>query len=149
MEQTISSLDLSLVKMKLMDPDEGQGWSKEQCDAAEKEYKRFLNLVYVFNNAVPTRAMDIFWHQHILDTRAYYDDSKKIFGDYLHHYPYFGMFGEDDHNNLVSSFELTKQRYKEIYNEDLDRENGLSSEFNKCHTCNGRCSHCNRPFSDN
>ena len=120
MEQTISSLDLSLVKMKLMDPEEGKGWSKEQCDAAEKEYKRFLNLVFVFNNAVPTKAMDIFWHQHILDTKAYYEDSKRIFGDYLHHYPYFGMFGEDDHNNLVSSFDLTKERYKEIYNEDLD-----------------------------
>ena len=149
MEQTILNLDLTLVKKKLMDADEGQGWSKEQCDIAEKEYKRFLNLILVFKNAVPTKAMDVFWHQHILDTRAYVEDSQRIFGDFLHHYPYFGMFGEEDNQRLIDSFELTKLRYKELYGEPLDRENDFSSEYNKCHTCRTQCSHCNRPINQN
>lgn len=145
MIQQIENLDLKMVKMKLMDAEEGQGWSKEQCDIAEKEYKRFLHLVHTHQNAVPTKAMDIFWHQHILDTRAYMQDSKLIFGEYLHHFPYFGMFGEEDNNNLINAFEQTKIRYKDAFGEELDRNNGLSSEYNKCHTCNGKCSHCNRP----
>ena len=86
MIQQIENLDLTMVKMKLMDAEEGQGWSKEHCDIAEKEYKRFLHLVYTHQNAVPTKAMDIFWHQHILDTRAYMEDSTHIFGDYLGYY---------------------------------------------------------------
>ena len=146
MKKSIENLDLNNVKMKLMDPEEGQGWTESQCNIAEKEYKRFLNLVLIYGNAVPTKAMDTFWHQHILDTRAYSIDSKKIFGKFLHHYPYFGMFGVDDHKNLTDSFELTKQRYKETYNEELDRMNGLPFDYNKCHTCNGKCSHCNRPI---
>lgn len=142
----IENLDLSMVKMKLMDAEEGQGWKKEQCDIAEKEYKRFLYLVHTHQNAVPTKAMDIVWHQHILDTRAYMEDSKLIFGEYLHHFPYFGMFGEDDHKNLEDSFELTKKRYRSAFGEDLDRVNGLLPDFNKCHTCRNSCSHCNRPL---
>ena len=128
-----------------MDPEEGQGWSREQCILAEIEYKRFLHLVYIHKNAVPTKAMDVFWHQHILDTRAYFEDSKLIFGEYLHHFPYFGMFGKEDEKNLVDGFNLTKAHYKDAFGEELDRNNGLSPEFNKCHTCNGKCSHCNRP----
>lgn len=143
MNTAILNLDLSLVKMKLMDSEEGKGWSKEQCDFAEKEYRRFLNLIYVYSDAVPTKAIDIFWHQHILDTRAYHVDCQQIFGKYLHHFPYFGMFGKEDHRNLLSSFETTKTRYYELYNEPLDRPSVLGTDYSKCHDCNGKCSRCN------
>lgn len=143
MNANIADLDLSLVKMKLMDCEEGQGWSKEQCDFAETEYKRFLNIIYVYKDAVPTKMMDIFWHQHILDTRAYQKDSHHIFGDYLHHFPYFGMFGEDDHINLINSFEKTKERYYQLYDEKLDRLSVFAADYSKCHDCNGKCSRCN------
>lgn len=143
MHVEIENLNLSLVKMKLMDKEEGQSWSKQQCDFAELEYKRFLNLIYVHQDAVPTKAIDIFWHQHILDTKAYHHDCQVIFGKYLHHFPYFGMFGEQDHENLVLSFETTKARYRELYNEKIDRPSVFSSEFSKCHDCNGKCSRCN------
>ncbi len=149
MEKNLQNLDLTLVKIKLMDTEEGQGWTKEQCEIAELEYKRFLNLIYVFKNAVPTKAIDIFWHQHILDTRAYAEDSIRLFGEFLHHFPYFGMFGEEDNQNLIDSFEQTKHRYKELYGEELDRANGFSADYNKCHTCHNQCSHCNHPLSSN
>ena len=41
----IAALDLEMVKMKLRDKDEGQGWSLQQTDEAELEYKRWLTLV--------------------------------------------------------------------------------------------------------
>jgi hypothetical protein len=143
MTSTIQNLDLSLVKMKLMDVDEGKGWTNDQCNFAEKEYKRFLNLILVYNDAVPTKAIDIFWHQHILDTRAYHTDCEQVFGKYLHHFPYFGMFGEEDHANLLTSFEKTKARYYELYKESLDRPSVFAADYSKCHDCNGKCSRCN------
>ncbi|MCB9047403.1 MAG: hypothetical protein H6550_14820 [Chitinophagales bacterium] len=48
MKKSIENLDLNNVKMKLMDPEEGQGWTESQCNIAEKEYKRFLNLVLIY-----------------------------------------------------------------------------------------------------
>ena len=41
------------------------------------------------NNLVgmPSRAVDIAWHEFILITRAYTDFCKRAFGRYLHHYP--------------------------------------------------------------
>ena len=94
----IAGLDLEMVKMKLRDPDEGAGWTAEQCESAEVEYKRFLHLNRSFREQpiVPNVIMDTMWHFHILDTRRYVADSERLFGGYFHHYPYFGMRGEED-----------------------------------------------------
>ena len=43
-DPNIANLDLEMVKMKLMDTEEGLGWTAEQCEIAEVEYKRFLHL---------------------------------------------------------------------------------------------------------
>lgn len=40
----IAAIDLEMIKMKMALPDEGEGWSKEKCNEAEVEYKRFLHL---------------------------------------------------------------------------------------------------------
>lgn len=106
----IASINLEMVKMKMQDKDEGQGWTSEQCDSAEVEYKRYLqlNLQFPKSSIVPNKIMDTMWHYHILDTRAYCKDSQEVFGGYFHHYPYFGMRGEQDKVNLLNSFE--KQR---------------------------------------
>ena len=40
--------------------------------------------------------MDAFWHQHILDTVAYQRDTVQIFGYFLHHFPYFGIWAAKD-----------------------------------------------------
>ena len=37
---------------------------------------------------VPTIDIDLFWHQHILDTRAYAKDCQKVFGQFLHHFQF-------------------------------------------------------------
>jgi hypothetical protein len=116
----IQHLDLEMIKLKLQDPEEGEGWSVELCNEAEKEYKRFLALKrrYPEKEIVPNGPVDKFWHQHILDTEKYAEDCKQLFGFFLHHYPYFGMNGEKDAQNLNDAFEETKSLYKKHFSED-------------------------------
>ena len=67
----------------------------------------------------PPKDIDTFWHGHILDTQAYMRDTAAIFGQYVHHYPYFGMRGKADHQKLLDAFENTKRIYREEYGEDV------------------------------
>lgn len=108
--QMINSLDFSMLKMKLMDPQEGKGWTQKECDDAEILYKNFLYLIlkYPKESIVPTRFIDDFWHAHILDTRQYHEDCHNIFGGYLHHFPYFGLQGEEDAKDLKNTFAQTQ-----------------------------------------
>lgn len=136
---SIAAIDLSMVKMKMKDAAEGVGWSVQQCESAEVEYKRFLhlNLIHPKASIVPNKIMDTMWHYHILDTRAYHKDSEKVFGGYFHHYPYFGMRGENDKKNLMNAFEQTKMLYEMAFGEPLVRE-----EHSDCwHDCESRCWH--------
>jgi hypothetical protein len=55
----IANLDLEMVKMKLREPEEGENWTQEQCDSAEIEYKRYLQLCKKFGKGiVPNKIMD-------------------------------------------------------------------------------------------
>jgi hypothetical protein len=112
-------LDLSNVRAKLSDPDEGKGPSDSQLDLAEQEYRRFLalNLAYPDADIVPCKLVDEIWHQHILDTHAYHHDCDAIFGSYLHHFPYFGMRGEDDAQALNDAYADTLARYRQAFGE--------------------------------
>ncbi|TSJ35886.1 glycine-rich domain-containing protein-like [Mucilaginibacter corticis] len=72
----INAIDFSMVKLKMQDKEEGPGWTKVQCEYAEAEYKKFLTLkrTYPDKEIVPNRLVDLFWHQHILDTQKYAED---------------------------------------------------------------------------
>ena len=139
-------INLVMVKRKLMDSEEGEGWTLAQADFAVEEYTRFLQIVKEFGNAVPNRIMDTVWHYHILDTKAYAEDTMRIFGEFVHHYPYFGMNGEDDYQDLMNSFETTQAHYLELFGEALSRENGLFDipESGHCNVCKCTCNRCNR-----
>lgn len=110
----IAALNFDLIKLKLQASDEGPGWSTQQCEIVEQDYRRFLALKrhYPAHDIVPNREVDVFWHQHILDTQKYAADCDAVFGEFLHHYPYFGMNGPDDHANLCQAFETTSQLYE-------------------------------------
>lgn len=116
----INDLDFTMIKLKLHDKEEGQGWTIKQCDEAEVEYKRFLALkrTYPDKDIVPHKILDHFWHQHILDTEKYAEDCELIFGRFLHHYPYFGMNGEKDAQDLSNAFDDTKELYKMHFGEE-------------------------------
>lgn len=59
---------------------------------AIEEYRRMLYLIQKFPEApvVPSKQVDIVWHEHILDTQQYKQDSQRMFGRYIHHAPSFG-----------------------------------------------------------
>jgi hypothetical protein len=94
----IAELDLDPIKVKLMHKESGEGWSLEQANAVEFEYRRFLCLMKLFphEQTAPLFDVDIFWHYHILDTMKYAADCEQIFGYFLHHFPYVGLRGDGD-----------------------------------------------------
>ena len=138
-DPTIANIDLGMVKMKLMDAEEGLGWSAEQCDIAEIEYKRFLHLNKKFPDLpiVPHTTMDLMWHQHILDTRAYHRDCGLVFGKYFHHFPYFGIRSEEDKQDLTDAFNETQVIYASEFGDEM-----IKKESGSCKSgCNssGKC----------
>jgi hypothetical protein len=114
MIEAIEGLDLGPVKFKLMDPQEGEGWSRAFVEHMETQYKRYLTLVakYPREAIAPAKDVDKFWHAHILDTRKYIDDCERVFGFYLHHFPYFGLRGADDAAALAKAGERTRELYE-------------------------------------
>jgi hypothetical protein len=131
----IEALDLIMVKAKLQDKEEGQGWTQYQCDETEAEYKKFLALKrrYPEKEIVPNSLIDKFWHQHILDTYKYAQDCENIFGYFLHHYPYFGMNGIKDAQNLADAFDETKRIYFLHFKEEYIGE-AMRCQAPKCRT---------------
>lgn len=106
----LNALDLEPIKFKLTHPTDGIGWTLAEADAAELEYKQFLtlNLKHPGLAHVPSRAADMFWHYHILDTVAYQMDCERVLGRFLHHFPYLGLRGEDDARQLEQAWDKTR-----------------------------------------
>jgi hypothetical protein len=94
----VESLDLEPIKFKIGCKEDGYGWTGEHTERIELAYRRFLVLRARFPQAqiAPTRDIDAFWHAHILDTRKYAADCERIFGEFVHHYPYLGLLGDQD-----------------------------------------------------
>jgi len=117
----IQSLDLEPIKFKAMRSDDGYGWSAEQAEQLAVAYRRFLTLhaMHPERQLSPSRDVDRFWHMHILDTRKYADDCQAIFGRFLHHFPYFGLRGDDDARALQEAFEQTRELHRETFGEAM------------------------------
>jgi hypothetical protein len=130
----IVALDFNLLKEKLQDSEEGEGWSAEYTDVVHAEYVRFLALTRAYPDLaiVPSGAVDKFWHYHILDTQAYGEDCQLIFGQILHHFPYFGMRGEEDSANLKTAWAETNALYRRHFGEPPD---GIWLVESRCPKC--------------
>jgi len=117
MVEAVFALDLDPIKFKLMDANEGYGWTRAEADRHELEYKRFLALVAKFPEEaiVPNKDVDKFWHGHILDTMKYAEDCRNVFGYFLHHFPYFGMRDEEDAANLAKASGRTQELYRQEF----------------------------------
>lgn len=117
MIESIFALDLDPIKFKLMDKKEGHGWTREEADRRETEYKRFLALIAKFpeDAIVPDTDVDKFWHAHILDTMKYAEDCQHVFGYFLHHFPYFGMRDDEDATNLADAAANTRRLYQQEF----------------------------------
>ena len=139
LERSKDLLDLSMVRWKLTDPEEGKGWSEDYALQVEREYRRYLSLAHAYagENVVPSKTVDTFWHFHILDTRAYGPDCERLFGAFMHHFPYFGMRGDADMQALQDSYASTLDLYERHFGippEDIWPD----SEAARCPNCGRR-----------
>lgn len=116
----VEMLEMGLINSKLRYED-SSFWNNETLGQAEKDYKYFvaLHLLYPEEILVPSKIIDMYWHQHILDTKKYAEDCQSIFGKFLHHDPYFGIGGENDKELNIAAFERTKKLWKESFGIDM------------------------------
>jgi hypothetical protein len=136
----VSSIDLTPVVFNLTKRKDGPKWSLSKTRTVEKWYRRFLFLVGTYRDVVvvPTLDIDEFWHTHILDTRKYMADCDMLFGEYLHHFPYFGQRGTDDEETLHDSYYRTLALFELHFNDAPHASNSLApSVCGNCSSCGG------------
>lgn len=110
-KQYIYSIDFSAIINKMVLQD---GWQKENAYALSELYKNYLFLIRKFGEQYPTlppsQEIDLFWHNHILDTTKYLQDCQAIFGKFLHHNPYFlGLDSDEKDWDVINAFETVQQ----------------------------------------
>ncbi|MBQ70729.1 MAG: hypothetical protein CMA65_04485 [Euryarchaeota archaeon] len=116
--------------------------TEEDVLLAVKKYKRFLNLKVKFPkmSLVPTDDIDMIWHSHILDTEQYAKDCNSLFGEFLHHEPFFGNFGNKTQQGMGVMFKQTSDVWFQEYGEVLNTPLYFRCEGKKCHVpSNCRC----------
>jgi hypothetical protein len=114
----IQSIDFEPQKTLMADAEHGGvGWIRPKIDLMEDYYRNwlFLRRKYEAKLLPPTSQLDVFWHYHMLDTRAYIRDTQAIFGYYLHHFPYFGMRDADDDRALIEAFDEMQLLYRDEF----------------------------------
>jgi hypothetical protein len=124
------ALELNAITEKLVHRKAGKGWARERAEAAEREYRRFLFLAKIHPEVplAPTVDVDEFWHYHILDTKKYGTDCERLFGYFLHHFPYAGMRGEQDELALQRIGERTRAMYAATFSDKVDACPGAGTE---------------------
>ncbi len=107
LDPDLMALDLACIAYKVC---RDEGWPLARVDVVELQYRAFLQIIRDAEpgfSAAPTGAIDTFWHHHILDTEKYFRDCDQLFGRYLHHFPYSGIFdGEDAENQADRRTEM-------------------------------------------
>jgi len=107
-------LDRYLRKLAQREPD---AWSPDRLQLAAREYARFLRLrqLHPETPLVPTELMDAVWHEHILNTRAYFEDMIRLFGRFLHHEPEYP--GEPSDSDMQAGIAETTRLYLAAFSE--------------------------------
>lgn len=123
-KEYIEALDFYWIEQKLTSPSSDgfrKVWTHEGVRDAIRQYKNFMMLVKLYDGTeekiVPSVEVDEIWHNHILDTNAYFKDCDIIYGKYMHHFPYFGMRGEANFQDLNNSFDRTQELYFKHFGE--------------------------------
>jgi len=133
LDSQIAGLNFDRLRFKIM---KEEGWSEEKCIHAENQYKKWLTVKKENPDVdiVPSKFIDEFWHMHILDTYSYAKDCVNVFGYFLHHYPYFGIYGKEDEQNLNNTFEETCRLFEERFGDKMDEEyDAARCQGHDCH----------------
>jgi SAM-dependent methyltransferase len=127
----IDELDFTQQKNRMALQD-NMGWGTKKLDFVENQYRNMLYLWAKYSDMIipPSKDIDEFWHNHILDTIKYHKETTQIFGHYLHHIPAFGMDNEHDFHLLMDGYRLTCSLYEKEFGEKLcDIEEVLGRSF--------------------
>src|SRR5690349_23513025 len=115
----IQALDLESVKLRVMDPKLGEGWTRAYADSIEVAYKNYLTMLVKYQDDAEdillSEDVDEFWHTHILQTIKYTDDCEAVFGKYLHHTPHVGEVTEADLQKRATLADKTRRLYEKEF----------------------------------
>src|SRR5437764_5837246 len=120
----INTLDLESVKVRVMDPELGEGWTREYAEGIERGYKTYLTMLAKYpdhaEDILLSKEVDEFWHTHILQTIKYTEDCEAVFGKYLHHAPHVGEVTPADKEKRIALAEKTRQLYQREFGNEQD-----------------------------
>jgi uncharacterized membrane protein YgcG len=104
----IMDLNLDPVRKKAC---ERHGWTDERGHAIESEYRDYLALHAEHGGNISpwSKDLDLFWHEHILDTVRYEADCKLIFGYRIEHDPHLEVDPEVK-KEVVNRTEILRAR---------------------------------------
>eukprot|EP01062_Namystynia_karyoxenos_P033287 TRINITY_DN244_c0_g1_i1.p2 TRINITY_DN244_c0_g1~~TRINITY_DN244_c0_g1_i1.p2 ORF type:complete len:719 (+),score=248.55 TRINITY_DN244_c0_g1_i1:82-2157(+) len=110
-----AQLDLERFVPKLQRDHKSYFPDEATARAAIREYRRMLTLIQKFpaQPIVPSKLVDLVWHEHILDTMQYRRDCLRMFGHYIHHNPSFG--GAEEKAELVAQQQAMLANYAAVF----------------------------------
>jgi hypothetical protein len=112
----IHALDLEPIKLRVMDPELGEGWTREYAESIERAYRNYLTMLVKhpedLEDIVVSKEVDEFWHTHILYTMKYTEDCERVFGRYLHHNPHSRERTPAEVEARAASIEKTRSLYQ-------------------------------------
>ena len=115
----IHALDLESVKVRAMDPELGEGWTREYAEGIEQGYRNYLTMLAKYQDHAEdillSKDVDEFWHTHILQTIKYSEDCESVFGTYLHHNPHVGERKPEDLQKRAALVEETRRLYRQEF----------------------------------
>src|SRR5258708_1628351 len=115
----IQALDLEPIKLRVMDPELGKGWTREYAESVERAYRNYLTVLVKHpgdaEDIVVSTDVDEFWHAHILHTMKYTEDCERVFGTYLHHRPEAGERTQAVLDKKAALAEKTRRLYQQEF----------------------------------
>jgi hypothetical protein len=131
----IQALDLEPVKLRVMDPELGEGWTREHTDNIEHAYKNYLTMLVKYpedaEDIMLSKDVDEFWHTHILQTIKYTEDCQNVFGNFLHHTPHIGERTSADLERRVALAEKTRRLYEREFGDAQNYDAAWSGDVIK------------------
>lgn len=131
----IQALDLDAVRVRIMDAELGEGWTREYADSIEVAYKNYLTMLVKYQDHAEeillSEDVDEFWHTHILQTIKYTEDCERVFGGFLHHSPHVGERSPADMERRAMLAEKTRDLYQREFGSARIAEAAWAGDVNK------------------
>ncbi|MBP0020759.1 MAG: hypothetical protein J7647_24780 [Cyanobacteria bacterium SBLK] len=147
LQQKLAQLDLSAIKTALMSSHQGGEWTTEQIDLAIARYLYFLFLTYLHPDRIliPSREVDLVWHEHILhDTRNYTRDCQMLFSDTVHHARQSQLWDNAIQENARIATRQTRSLF-DFYAQGISPDDLLSRKICQPARKIGNCGACGHP----